>query len=63
MADRGSGQLYECVAFDERAPVSDGEGNYEEDFVEQFVCRAGHSHGIRLGPTSTHTPNGRENPR
>lgn len=41
MADRGSGQLYERVAFDERAQVSDGEGNYEDDFVEQFVCRAG----------------------
>ena len=41
MADRGSGQLYERVAFDERALASDGHGNEEEDFVEQFSCRAG----------------------
>lgn len=41
MADRGSGQFYERVAFDERAQVSDGEGNFEDDFVEQFTCRAG----------------------
>jgi head-tail adaptor len=41
MADRGSGQLFERVAFDERANVSDGEGNVEGEFVEQFTCRAG----------------------
>lgn len=41
MADRGSGQLYERVAFDERALVSDGEGNVEGDFVQAFECRAG----------------------
>lgn len=41
MADRGAGQLFEKVAFDERANSSDGSGNAEEDFVEQFECRAG----------------------
>ncbi|WP_242217974.1 phage head completion protein [Shinella zoogloeoides] len=41
MADRGSGQLYERVAFDERALQSDGHGNEQEDFVEAFECRAG----------------------
>ncbi len=41
MADRGAGQLFERVAFDERANVSDGEGNTEGEFVQQFECRAG----------------------
>lgn len=41
MADRGGGQLYERVAFDERAIASDGEGNVEGEFVQVFECRAG----------------------
>lgn len=41
MADRGAGQLFENVAFDERANASDGEGNTEGEFVQQFECRAG----------------------
>lgn len=41
MADRGSGQLYERVAFDDRAMVSDGEGNAEGEFAQVFECRAG----------------------
>ncbi|OWK25068.1 hypothetical protein AJ87_15165 [Rhizobium yanglingense] len=40
MANRGSGQLYQRVAFDERALSSDGHGNEENDFVQQFECRA-----------------------
>jgi hypothetical protein len=41
MADHGAGQLREKVAFDERANQSDGYGNEEGDFVEQFQRRAG----------------------
>lgn len=40
-ANRGSGHLFESVAFDERALQSDGHGNQQEDFVEAFKCRAG----------------------
>lgn len=38
---RGGGRLIESVAFDKRATVSDGYGNTEGDFVQQFQCRAG----------------------
>lgn len=41
MADRGSGQLYERVAFDQRVSQPDGYGNEQEQFVEQFERRAG----------------------
>lgn len=35
-----SGELRELVAFDQRARVSDGAGNYQSDFVEVFQRRA-----------------------
>lgn len=41
MASRGAGHLYERVAFDKREQTSDGHGNYEDGFLEQFSCRAG----------------------
>lgn len=41
MAKRGAGQLFEKVAFDERANSSDGYGNEQGDFAEVFQCRAG----------------------
>lgn len=36
----GAGSLDELVAFDDRADVSDGYGNRQEAFVEQFQTRA-----------------------
>ena len=50
MADRGAGQLFEKVAFDERVISSDGSGNVEGDFAEQFQCRAGYKY-LRGGET------------
>ncbi|MGM4909124.1 head-tail adaptor protein [Rhizobium sp. 768_B6_N1_8] len=42
MAGRSSSSdLYERVAFDERATVQDGYGNEQASFVERFQCRAG----------------------
>lgn len=41
VTSRGSGHLYEHVAFDKRVDASDGHGNYQDGFVEQFSCRAG----------------------
>lgn len=41
MADRGSGQLFSKVAFDQRIEESDGHGNDRGDFVERFTRRAG----------------------
>lgn len=35
-----SGQLYEKVAFDERETQSDGHGNFEAGFVQEFQRRA-----------------------
>lgn len=40
-ADKGAGRLYHHVAWDKREAVSDGHGNYQDGFVEQFSCRAG----------------------
>ncbi|MDX0572176.1 head-tail adaptor protein [Sinorhizobium medicae] len=50
MPDRGAGQLFEKVAFDERTISSDGHGNEEGDFAEQFTCRAGYTY-LRGGET------------
>lgn len=39
--ESSAGDLYEKVAFDRRERVSDGRGNHEQKFVEQFQRRAG----------------------
>lgn len=36
-----AGDLFERVAFDARPSASDGHGNYDGEFVEQFQRRAG----------------------
>ena len=41
-AQRAAGQLIENVAFDELNAVSDGYGNRQQEFVEQFKIRAGY---------------------
>lgn len=41
MSQHGAGQLYERVAWDERQAASDGYGNVQGAFVEQFQTRAG----------------------
>lgn len=41
MANFGSGDLRERVAFDMRAQVDDGYGNHQAGFAEVFTCRAG----------------------
>lgn len=46
----GAGDLYERVAFDQRAEVDDGHGNTVAGFVERFQCRAGYKH-LRGGET------------
>lgn len=35
-----SSNLYEAVAFDSPAQISDGQGGYEDGWTEQFTCRA-----------------------
>jgi hypothetical protein len=50
MRNSDAGQLYEKVAFDERATQSDGYGNGQGNFVEQFQRRAGFTY-MRGGET------------
>lgn len=39
----GAGQLIELVSWQKRVPVSDGYGNTEGEFLEQFTTRAGYT--------------------